>query len=158
MGRQIEFVHIEEDIIPFLAAIERCGGFIVHNGEVKLPSAYSETIITQMSAPVSQFGIVSTDLFSGSFCVSSENVVEFTNCKKGNPLSRVYEAGRLFVSPTSNGTYDPHLLKIFDAMREYIKQNYCYSKSAKVYYSYSFKEQYDRSYYYASKTGRRITL
>ena len=49
MGRQIEFIHIEEDIVPFLAAIERCGGYIVNNGDVKLAPAYSEKIITQMS-------------------------------------------------------------------------------------------------------------
>ena len=44
------------------------------------------------------------------------------------------------------------------AMREYIKRNYCYSKSSKIYYSPSFKEQYDRCYYYAAKIGRRISL
>ena len=158
MGRQIEFIHIEEDIVPFLAAIERCGGYIVHNGDVKLAPAYSGKIITQMATPVSQYGIVSTNMFRDSFCVSSGNVVEFTNSNKGNSLSRVYEAGRLYVLPTVDGIYDPNLLKLFDAMRKYIKQNYCYSKSTKIYYSYSFKEQYDRNYYYASKIGRRISL
>ena len=158
MGRQIEFIHIEDDIIPFLAAIEKCGGYIVHDGDVKLPLAYSEKIISQMATPISQYGIVPTNLFSDSFCVLSGNVVEFTNCTKGNSLSRVYEAGRLFVLPTPDGVYDPNLLKLFDAMREYVKRNCCYSKSAKVYYSYSFKEQYDRCYYYAARIGRRISL
>lgn len=158
MGRQIEFIHIEEDIPPFLAAIEKCGGSIVSDGDVKLPLVYSEVLISQMATSVSQCGIVPSNMHSDHFSVISGNVVEFTNCSKGNPLSRVYEAGRLFILLTSDGVYDPDLLKLFDAMREYIKANYCYSKSTKIYYSPSFKEKYDRCYYYAAKTGRRISL
>ena len=158
MGRQIEFVHIEDDIIPFLSAIEKNGGYIVSNGAVKPPLTYSDTIISQMATPVGQCGIVRTNMFSDSFCVSSGNVVEFTNCKKGNSLSRVYEVGRLFISPTPDGVYDPAMLKLFDAMRKYIKLNYCYSRNAKIYYSPLFKEQYERCYYYAAKIGKRISL
>ena len=158
MGRQIEFIHIEDDIAPFLAAIEKCGGDLVCDGDVKPPLAFLEIIISQMATSVGQCSIVPSNMFSGSFSVLSGNVVEFTNCKKGNSLSRVYEAGRLFISPTPDGVYDPHLLKLFEAMREYIKRNYCYSKSSKIYYSPSFKEQYDRCYYYAAKIGRRISL
>ena len=31
MGRQIEFIHTEEDIASFLLEIERKGGHIIHN-------------------------------------------------------------------------------------------------------------------------------
>ena len=158
MGRQIEFVHIEDDMIPFLATIEECGGCIVSADEAKPPLSYSKLMISQMATPVSQWGIVPTNMFSDNIGVISGNVVEFTNCVKGNSLSRVYEVGRLYVLPTPNGGYDPNILKIFDAMRKYMKQNYCYSKSEKIYYSHSFKEQYDRCYYYVAKMGKRILL
>jgi len=158
MGRQIEFVHVENDIIPFLAAIEKCGGHILRDGDIKLPLTCSETVILQMAAPVGQWSIVPANISGDSFCVLAGNVVEFTNCKKGNHLSRVYEVGRLYILPTSEGVYDPDIVKLFDGMREYIKHNYCYSKSAKLYYSASFKEQYDRCYYYVAKAGKRIAL
>ncbi len=158
MGRQIEFVHIEDDMISFLSAVEKGGGYIVCNGTAKLPLIYSNEIISQMATPVSQHGIVPTNMFSNGFGVLPGNAVEFTNCIKGNSLSRVYEVGRLYISPAPDGKYDPALLKLFDSIRKYIKQNYIYSKSAKIYYSPLFKEQYDRCYYYAAKIGRRISL
>lgn len=161
MGRQIEFIHIEEDIIPFLAMIEKNGGCIVHDGAVKSPLAYSEKVISQMAAPVSQYSVVPSNTFSpssSSFSVLSGTAVEFTNCRKGRPLSRVYEVGRLFVVQTPAGSYDPNIAMLYDKMCEYIKRNYCYSKSAKIYYSPSFKEQYDRRYYHAAKLGKVISL
>ena len=158
MGRQIEFIHIEDDIAPFLAAIEKCGGDLVCDGDVKPPLAFWEIIISQMATSVGQCSIVPSNMFSGSFSVLSGNVVEFTNCDKGNSLSRVYEVGRLFISPTSDSVYDPGVLKLFDSMREYIKHNYFYSKIARMYYSPAFKAHYDRNYYYVAKAGRRISL
>lgn len=158
MGRQIEFVHIEEDILPFLTAVEELGGYIVYGDDIQLPLVHADTILSQMATPISQFHIASTTVLNNQVGVLSGNVVEFTNCNKGNSLSRVYEVGRLFISPTSDSVYDPGVLKLFDSMREYIKHNYFYSKIARMYYSPAFKAHYDRNYYYVAKAGRRISL
>lgn len=158
MGRQIEFVHVEEDILPFLAAFEDSGGCIVQNNEVTSPTACSEQIQSQMSTQFAGYFVIPKDTSPGNISVLSGTVVEFTNCKKGNTLSRVYEVGRLFLSQTPEGTYDPAAAMLYDKMRAYIKRTYCYSRSAQIYYSPAFKKEYDRGYYYAARLGKRIEL
>ena len=160
MGRQIEFVHVEEDILPFLAASEESGGCIVQNNEVTSPTAYSEQIQAQMSTQFSGYFVIPKGAFPcpRDISILSGTIVEFTNCRKGNALSRAYEVGRLFLAQTPEGTYDPAAAMLYDKMRAYIKRTYCYSKSAKIYYSPAFKKEYDRSYYYAARLGKRVVL
>ena len=161
MGRQIEFVHTEEDIAPFLSEIAKEGGMIIQNKVVCSTSNLTENVLLQMSTPFCRLfiasncsdidGVVRADALSGT-------VIEFLNCRKGNSLSRTYEVGRLFLAADQNANSAPDLLLLYKALNAYIKKHYLYSPQAKLYYSPAFKAQYDRKYYYAARMGKLITL
>lgn len=161
MGRQIEFVHIEDDIIPFLREFEKNGGCIIYNYDLKPMLAHSETIISQMSTRFSKYNVIprcTSYSLSDSCNVLSGTIVEFSNSRKGNSLSRTYEVGRLFIMQMPEGSYEPNAVMLYNKMCEYIKSNYFYSRSAKIYYSPSFKKEYDRHYYYVARLGKKVIL
>lgn len=161
MGRQIEFIHTEEDIASFLLEIERNGGYFIHNQFACPAPALAEMILSQMATPLCKLYIAPNGYVGNNkveMDIHHGTVIEFLNCRKGNSLSRIYEIGRLYVTHSSASAYDSDAILLFNKLREYINANYFYSKKAKIYYSASFKAQYEQKYYYASRLGRLFDL
>ena len=163
MGRQIEFVHTEEDTIDFLETIERFGGRIMLDGVFVLPTSVNALVLDQMNSYMCNFNVVHTDAKNSSDCIDKASVfsgtaIDFLNCRKGAPDSRTYETGRIYISTNCNGEYDSHTLVLYKLLSGYIKKKYNYSRSSKLYVSDCFKAKYDAHYFYAARLGRNIQL
>lgn len=163
MGRQIEFVHTEEDTICFLETIEKFGGRIMLDGAAVLPTSVDALIVEQMASYMCKFSVVCAD----DECISnrvdkasvfSGTAIDFLNCRKGTPGSRTYETGRIYISTNCDGEYDSHTLVLYNLLSGYIKKKYNYSKLSKLYVSDGFKAKYDAHYFYAARLGRYIRL
>lgn len=163
MGRQVEFVHTEEDTIRFLEVIEKSGGRIVLNGSAVMPTSIATCIVDLMTSYMCQFFVVCAKEGRCPYPAEDHNAfsgtaIEFLNCSKGAPLSRQYETGRLYIAPNYDGHYDADVLRLYNLLLDYIKRTYNYSKLSKLYVSVQFKEKYDINYYHAVRRGRMIRL
>ena len=163
MGHQVELVFTEDDVIELLAAIEHFGGAIVYNGLAVLPTDLATEMISKMKTRQGMFAIINaTDQIPDSTLLSQSiltgRVLELSLCTKGNPDSRTYEVGRLYLAPNIGNGYDQALMALYNNLKQWIRKEYCYSKTAKVYYSIQFKSLYDRNYYHVHRCRRPITL
>ena len=82
--------------------------------------------------------------------LGGKHFIEFDNCYRGSELSRTYEVGRLFIKKNSFGKYDDSALCAFNELAKYIKKNYVYSKTSKIYFGEDFMEKYSKKYYYGT--------
>ena len=160
MGRQINYVHVEEDIPAFLYALEKNGGRIVINGKAVCPTSCKEKIINDVKKHHAQYFLFHSDYTqedgSLSCNLSAESKIEFNSCCKGNSASRTYEVGRLYIMAMPTGEYDLKTLTLYNQMRKHIKKNYLYDSQERIYCSQTFKKLYEKNYYYAVNTGYPI--
>lgn len=163
MGRQIRFVHTEEDISQFLSSIEENHGRILLDGVAVLPTCVEDAVLYQMNSKMCQFEIVDSarDDWTGNMFhnhILNGVSIEFSNCTKGNSYSRTYEIGRLYISQRSSGGYDAQTLALFEKLRKYIKKHYQYSQKAQIYTSASFLESYALHRVYVTQLGRKVLI
>lgn len=156
MGKQTRFVHVEEDIYDFLSFLEGEGGYILWDGRAVKPLSLEREIVERMGSWRCQYQI--TACSEVGIDEKKCSTIEFTSSSKGNSLSRTYEPGRIYLARTEEGIYDERLLALFAKLHGYIRKSYSYSAKATIYYSGTFKKQYDRQYYYVTQAGWRITL
>lgn len=145
VSRQVYFVHTDLDVHRFLEVIQTHHGRFVVEGKLIHPLDLEESILTGMASDCSRFYLADESLeYAGALDGVS---VEFKNCTKGNPLSRTYELGRLYLRRNSLGQYDAAALALYQKLSSFIKRNYNYSKNAHVYASRHFMEGYLRGYF-----------
>ena len=154
MSKQTHFVHIEEDIHSFLSFLEQEGGWIIWGGRVYKPFDLERQMMEKMGTDRRQYQITTRETLAAGW----GQAIELSNCYRGNPLSRTYEIGRIYLTKTENGTYDEELLALFQKLHSYIRKTYSYSRNAQIYYSDAFKMKYDVKYYFATRAGWRVTL
>ena len=148
MGKQIVFVHLEEDVQSFLSVVEQRNGLVILDNEAFLPSQLKEYILKKMDTPFSKFFIVPHDSVR-----SRVSQIEFLNCTRGCATSRTYETGRLYIAPDMAGEYDGQALALYNQLCRYIKKNYLYSRNSQVYFSAGFKDKLDANYLFATNLG-----
>jgi hypothetical protein len=162
MGRQIHFVHTEENINDILTFIEQEGGYFLWDNCAQKPKNLINDIIAQMGTSSSTYAIVVSshlgNIANPNSAYTSGAAIEFSNCCKGNPYSRTYEVGRIYITQSNEGVYDEELNALYKKIYTYIRRNYIYSTKAKIYYSKEFAYYYNRQYFYVTRAGWRLTL
>lgn len=154
MGSQIYFVHTEADIPSFLSVLEAENGLILFQGSAFSPEYLESEILRQMCTDRGKFDIVlSNKPYQG---VLSGSGIEFLNCSKGNPLSRTYEVGRLYMCKQDSGEYDQNIYALYKKLCMYIKKHYVYSKDSKIYFSQTFLSKYNHHVLHVTRLGRPI--
>lgn len=164
MGKQLYFVHMEEDISEFLCAISEFNGKIIVNGKLFEPSAALSTVSVEMNNDrrVQYLMVSSKDITLPKYpnvCIEDGTAIEFSNSHRWIKDSKVYyDGGRIYLRPNSEGTYDKNLLVLFENLRRYIKKKYLYHKNAGIYLSPRFTDAYDHRNAYYSQLGKPFDL
>lgn len=70
--------------------------------------------------------------------LSIGRAIELKNCAKGNPYSRTYHEGRLYLTKTEENCYDDGMKRIFEGLRKYIRKNYRYCPEYQLYFGPDF--------------------
>lgn len=155
MGRQIRFIHSERDLIPFLSNVVQLGGEFWIGGKVYQSEDAVQCLLDKMNTD-SCFAYIlhlsQNDCEWNTPNPASVYGIEFSNCYKGNALSRTYYVGRLYIQPDSQGNYIPEVEELYAAIAKYIKKNYDYIKKYRLYVGSDFHTQYKRRYYFAIDT------
>lgn len=159
MSRQISFFHSEHDAIRFMQEIGKNNGMILV-GSLAVPAISIENImLSKMNTHSCKFSIISSK--HSTVCrknIINSMMLEFSNCCKGNGLSRTYEVGRIYLAPTRDGNYVPEAAELYESLRKYIKENYRFEKKAGAYFAPEFWEKYDAHYYYATRAGKPVSI
>ncbi len=145
MSRQICFVHSEIDVIRFVAKVlkRRCS-FIDVNSHCVIMDPEC-IIIEKMSTDFCGFLIIPD---GGDVT----DAIEFDNCFRCNELSRTYEVGRLYISDgCSHKT-----LKAYNELKKFIKMNYAYCKTNRIYFGQDFLDKHLKNFYYATNGMTQI--
>lgn len=158
MGKQISFLHTQEAAANLLKKVERLNGRIIVNGYAHLPSHVEKDIILQMNSFFCQYAIIyapqqTVESYRTDASVNAGTAIEFLNCCKGNPLSRTYEVGRLYIVKDCHGQYDPSTHALYTQLCKYIKKCYNFDSHSQVYFEPTFKQGYDSNYLYATRLG-----
>lgn len=142
MSRQISFYHTEQDALRLLQFAGSRDG-LVFDDEMLLPaSSVPERLHGKMNTFSCTFHLYPSSLTKQLNTVPSKyEMVEFMNCTRGDSDSRTHELGRLYLAPAWDGSYAAETVKLYEALRRYIKANYRYAKKSGVYVSPEFLEK-----------------
>ena len=158
MGKQIYFIHTEDDIIQFADQIEKASGKFLVNGVLFSPSEFSKQLVSSMSMRSCQYSIVyapdkTFEKQCRSKCIYDGTAMEFSNSGRSVLVSSAYEIGRLYLARNQFGDYDTHLLALYSKLRTYIRKNYFFNKHPDIYLSQIFKDQYEKGSLCAAQCG-----
>lgn len=164
MGKQLYFVHMEEDISEFLCAISEFNGIIIVNGKILEQSVVLPTVLSEMNNHRHvQYLIISSKNIALSkhpnVSIVDGTAIEFSNSHRWIKDSKVYyDGGRIYLRPNSEGAYDKDLLLLFEKLQRYIKKKYSYHKNAGIYLSPIFMDAYNHRNAYYSQLGKPFDL
>lgn len=159
MSRQIYFFHSEHDSIRFLQEIGKNNGMILIGNSAVPPICIKNTMLDKMCTHSCQFSVIPSELGSEYCRIHDDSLTfEWSNCCKGNRLSRTYEVGRMYLAPTRDGNYIPETMALYESLRKYIKVAYHFEKKARIYFSLEFWEKYCAHYYHGTNAGIPVRI
>jgi len=143
MSMQIRFFHSEQDSLAFAEELGKypCQMFDQAGNLCKEPEI---TLHEDMQTEGHMFWLAKSPAF-----LSAGRAIELNNCAKGNPASRTYRDGRLYLTKTEENCYDDDMKRIFEGLRKYIRKNYIYSPENRLYFGPDFYAKYSQNRYFA---------
>ena len=153
MSVQISFIHSERDAIDLSEELIRYNCIMLkENGNVC--DNIAKTLYDDMQTEGHMFWLArpKETILDVSLPIWIGHMIELKNCVKGNPDSRTYYDGRLYLPKTRDGNYNCEIKDIFEEIRKYIKRNYYYSKHH-IYLGPDFLENYYRKRFFAVYGG-----
>lgn len=164
MGKQLYFVHMEEDISEFLCKISEFNGKILIKGRLFEPLAVLSTVLSEMNDHLPAYSLVISfeNIAQSKYhnaCIEDGTAIEFLNSRRWTKDSQTYyDKGRIYLSTNDEGAYDKNLLALFEKLRRYIKKRYSYHKDADIYLSPIFRDAYNLHSAYFSQLGNPFDL
>ena len=165
MGKQIYFVHTEEDIFQFLSFLEKVHGAIILEGAICSPTQVCDRIISEMKTHHHPKYTAMLIPYS-SLCEHNKKAsatdglaIEILNCRKWECESRTYyDKGRIYLLAAKEGAYDREILTLYNKLRSYFRKNYIYHRNAEIYVSETFEKGYQHQKFYLSQLGHHLDL
>ena len=163
MSKQIRFVQDEADTIEFLAFLDSLPICINLSSGILRPSLAETLILDCMNTYSCQLLLVpaqrSGEVYVNNYKdVISGNAIECSNSVKGNPLSRTYECGRIYIHKNGCGTYDSLLLSLYTQICLYIKRNYIYGSKTGIYWGKNILEKSRAQQCNVMQQGKTVTF
>lgn len=163
MSYQIYFLQDEDDAVQFLDKLSELHAIVWTGNAFRLPAELKNNMKDRMSSLVCKYTIVPQTemdiLRSNDKEVSADIIgIEFLACCKKNALSRTYEVGRLYYKGNEDNSYNEQMMTLYGELKKFIRKNYSFSQSARVYIAPHFKQRYEDNYLVATQLGRPLTL